>query len=93
MAKTVILFIFLVLAAFSLNKSMALDQERDDEITALLERSKATRAEFAKNTPQREVAAINEQDVTRYKEFQKLVDEDNDETPVFGEIDKVIESE
>ncbi|HAZ13221.1 MAG: hypothetical protein A2X86_00675 [Bdellovibrionales bacterium GWA2_49_15] len=92
MTKAFFLITFLVFSAFSLSQSHALDQQRDEEISNLLERSQATRAEFAKSTPQREIAAVDEQDVARFKEFQKMVEEDDD-TPVFGEIDKVIQNE
>ncbi|MBI2522513.1 MAG: hypothetical protein HYV97_18985 [Bdellovibrio sp.] len=92
MTKSFFLITFLVFSAFSIVQSHALDQQRDEEIGDLLARSKATRAEIAKTTPQREIAAVDEQDVVRFKEFQKMVEEDDD-SPVFGEIDKVIANE
>ena len=92
MVKSFFLITFLVFSAFSLVQSYALDQQRDEEISDLLARSQATRTELAKNTAQRDIAAIDEQDVARFKEFQKMVEEDDD-TPVFSEIDKVIANE
>lgn len=94
MTKFICLLTFLTYSAFALSESShstptAESQSREDEIRSTIERSRATRAEVSKDLPQREIAAIQEEDVNRYKEFQKMVD-DEDDNHAFTEIDKVL---
>jgi hypothetical protein len=66
-------------------------ERREEEVTATLARAKAERSKITKDTPQRDVASMPKaSDVAFQKEFDTLMDKDDDQA-WFDQVDKLVE--
>lgn len=83
-------FLILVFLLAPLQLS-AVDQDaaKDEDTRAMVERSKATRAKIEASLPAREIASIEANQVAMAKEFEELM-ENNQDKEWWSEVDKVI---